>query len=140
MELRIKGPHIMPRYYRANELNKEAFDEEGFFRTGDAVRWVDPQRPIEGLEYSGRIAEDFKLLSGTWVQASIVRRDLVAALAPLVADAVICAPESSVARRAGVARHAPDQRRVRAATRAETRGIQQSLAKAARARSRACSC
>jgi feruloyl-CoA synthase len=73
-------------------LNKQAFDEEGYFKTCDAVRWVDPQRPIEGLEYSGRIAEDFKLLSGTWVQASIVRRDLVAALAPLVADAVITAP------------------------------------------------
>jgi len=92
MELRIKGPQIMPRYYRADDLNKEAFDEEGYFRTGDAVRWVNPQQPIEGLEYSGRIAEDFKLLSGTWVQASIVRRDLVAALAPLVMDAVITAP------------------------------------------------
>ena len=92
MELRINGPHIMRCYYRSDELNKEAFDEEGYFRTGDAVRWVDAQRPIEGLEYSGRIAEDFKLLSGTWVQASILRRDLVAALAPLVADAVITAP------------------------------------------------
>jgi len=92
MELRIKGPQIMPRYYRADDLNREAFDDEGFFRTGDAVRWVNPQQPIEGLEYSGRIAEDFKLLSGTWVQASIVRRDLVAALAPLVMDAVITAP------------------------------------------------
>jgi feruloyl-CoA synthase len=92
MELRIKGPHVMACYFRAEDLNKDAFDEEGFFKTGDAVRWVDPQQPIEGLEYSGRIAEDFKLLSGTWVQASILRRDLVAALAPLVADAVICAP------------------------------------------------
>ena len=92
MELRIKGPHVMPRYYRDDALNALAFDEEGFFKTGDAVRWVDPQRPIEGLEYSGRIAEDFKLLSGTWVQASILRRDLVAALAPLVVDAVITAP------------------------------------------------
>jgi feruloyl-CoA synthase len=92
MELRIKGPQIMPCYYRADELNKQAFDEEGFFRTGDAVRWVTAQQPLDGLEYSGRIAEDFKLLSGTWVQASILRRDLVAALAPLVADAVITAP------------------------------------------------
>jgi feruloyl-CoA synthase len=91
-ELRIKGPHVMPYYYRNDELNREAFDEEGFFRTGDAVRWVNAQHPIEGLEYAGRTAEDFKLLSGTWVQASILRRDLVAALAPLVADAVICAP------------------------------------------------
>ncbi len=92
LELRIKGPHVMPRYYRNDALNLEAFDAEGFFRTGDAVRFLDPERPIEGLEYAGRIAEDFKLLSGTWVQASILRRDLVAALAPWVADAVITAP------------------------------------------------
>jgi feruloyl-CoA synthase len=93
MELRIKGPHIMSGYFRADALNAAAFDEEGYFRTGDAVRWVDPARPIEGLEFAGRIAEDFKLLSGTWVQASIVRRDLVEALQPFVSDAVICAPD-----------------------------------------------
>jgi feruloyl-CoA synthase len=92
MEMRIKGPNVMPSYYRAPELDAQAFDEEGYFRTGDAVRWVDPQRPIEGLEFAGRIAEDFKLLSGTWVPASIIRRDLVEALAPYVMDAVICAP------------------------------------------------
>jgi feruloyl-CoA synthase len=92
MELRIKGPHIMSGYHKADALNAAAFDEEGYFRTGDAVRWVDPARPIEGLEFAGRIAEDFKLLSGTWVQASIVRRDLVEALQPYVSDAVICAP------------------------------------------------
>jgi feruloyl-CoA synthase len=93
MELRIQGPHILPCYYRNEALNAAAFDEEGFFRTGDAVRWVDPQRPIEGLEFAGRISEDFKLLSGTWVQATLVRRDLVEALQPFVADAVICAPD-----------------------------------------------
>ena len=93
MELRIKGPHIMSGYYKADALNAAAFDEEGYFRTGDAVRWVDPARPIEGLEFAGRIAEDFKLLSGTWAQASIVRRDLVEALQPYVSDAVICAPD-----------------------------------------------
>jgi len=93
MELRIKGPHIMSGYYKADALNAAAFDEEGYFRTGDAVRWVDPQLPIEGLEFAGRTAEDFKLLSGTWVQASIVRRDLVEALQPYVSDAVICAPD-----------------------------------------------
>jgi len=53
MELRIKGPHIMSGYYKADALNAAAFDEEGYFRTGDAVRWVDPQRPIEGLEFAG---------------------------------------------------------------------------------------
>ena len=93
MELRIKGPHVMSGYYRADALNAAAFDEEGYFRTGDSVRWVDAARPIEGLEFAGRIAEDFKLLSGTWVQAGIVRRDLVEALQPLVSDAVICAPD-----------------------------------------------
>lgn len=92
LELRIKGPQIMRGYYRADALNAEAFDEEGYFKTGDAVRWVNPQRPIEGLEFAGRLAEDFKLLSGTWVQSSIVRRDLVEALQPLVFDAVITAP------------------------------------------------
>jgi feruloyl-CoA synthase len=93
MELRIKGPHVMSGYYKADALNAAAFDEEGYFGTGDAVRWVDPQQPIEGLEFAGRIAEDFKLLTGTWVQASIVRRDLVEALQPQVSDAVICAPD-----------------------------------------------
>jgi feruloyl-CoA synthase len=93
MELRIKGIHVMPGYYKADALNAAAFDEEGYFRTGDAVRWVDAARSIEGLEFAGRIAEDFKLLSGTWVQASIVRRDLVDALQPYVSDAVICAPD-----------------------------------------------
>jgi feruloyl-CoA synthase len=92
MELRIKGPQVMRGYYKAEALNAAAFDEEGFFKTGDAVRWVDALRPIEGLEFAGRTAEDFKLLSGTWVQASIVRRDLVEALQPYVMDAVICAP------------------------------------------------
>jgi feruloyl-CoA synthase len=93
MELRIKGPQIMSGYYGDDALNAAAFDEERYFKTGDAVRWVDPQRPIEGLEFAGRIAEDFKLLSATWVQASIVRRDLVEALQPYVSDAVICAPD-----------------------------------------------
>lgn len=92
LEVRIKGPHVLPRYHRDDALNAAAFDEEGFFRTGDAARWINPENPIEGLEYAGRIAEDFKLLSGAWVQGSIVRRDLVAALQPLVSDAVICAP------------------------------------------------
>jgi feruloyl-CoA synthase len=93
LELRIKGPQIMKGYYKDAALNEAAFDDEGYFKTGDAVRWVDPQRPIEGLEFAGRIAEDFKLLSATWVQASIVRRDLVEALQPYVMDALICAPD-----------------------------------------------
>ncbi len=93
LEMRIKGPQIMRGYYEDDALNAAAFDEEGYFITGDAVRWVDADRPIEGLEFAGRTAEDFKLLSATWVQASLVRRDLVEALQPYVSDAVICAPD-----------------------------------------------
>jgi feruloyl-CoA synthase len=93
LEMRIKGPQIMQGYYKDEALNAAAFDEEGYFITGDAVRWVDPDKPLEGLEFAGRTAEDFKLLSATWVQASIVRRDLVEALQPFVSDAVICAPD-----------------------------------------------
>jgi feruloyl-CoA synthase len=93
LEMRIRGPQIMQGYYKDEALNAAAFDEEGYFITGDAVRWVDPDKPIEGLEFAGRTAEDFKLLSATWVQASLVRRDLVEALQPLVSDAVICAPD-----------------------------------------------
>lgn len=114
MELRIKGPQIMRGYYRDEGLNAAAFDDEGFFKTGDAVRWVDPQRPLEGLEFAGRIAEDFKLLSATWVQASIVRRDLVEALQPYVSDAVICAPDRPYLG-ALVWLAAPENERVRAA-------------------------
>jgi feruloyl-CoA synthase len=114
MELRIKGPQVMSGYYKADALNAAAFDEEGFFKTGDAVRWVDVERPIEGLEFAGRTAEDFKLLSGTWVQASIVRRDLVEALQPLVMDAVICAPDRAWLG-AMVWLTAPDDAAVRAA-------------------------
>jgi feruloyl-CoA synthase len=91
-ELRIKGPPIMSGYYRDEALTAAAFDEEGYFCTGDTVRWSDPSNPAEGLEYAGRTAEDFKLVSGTWVQGSLIRRDLVTALQPFVADAVICAP------------------------------------------------
>ncbi len=93
LEMRIKGPQIMRGYYKDDALNAAAFDEEGYFITGDAVRWVDADHPLEGFEFAGRIAEDFKLLSATWVQASIIRRDLVEALQPYVSDAVISAPD-----------------------------------------------
>jgi feruloyl-CoA synthase len=93
MELRIKGPHVMAGYHADEGLNAAVFDEEGYFATGDTVRWVNEQRPDDGLEYAGRLAEDFKLQSGTWVQGTIVRRDLVAAMQPFVSDAVICAPD-----------------------------------------------
>jgi feruloyl-CoA synthase len=92
-EMRIKGPQIMVRYHRNDPLNAAAFDDEGFFRTGDAVRWIDPRQPLSGLEFAGRLAEDFKLQSGTWVQAGNLRRELLEALQPLVAELVIAAPD-----------------------------------------------
>jgi feruloyl-CoA synthase len=92
-EMRIKGPQIMVRYHRDNQLNTAAFDEEGFFRTGDAVRWIDAKQPLSGLEFAGRLAEDFKLQSGTWVQAGNLRRELLEMLQPLVNELVIAAPD-----------------------------------------------
>lgn len=93
LELRIRGPQIMAGYLNRPDLNAEAFDEEGFFRTGDAVRWIDPKAPAAGLEFAGRVAEDFKLQSGTWVQSSILRLALLDALQPLVTDLVIAGPD-----------------------------------------------
>ena len=88
-EIRIKGPSVMVRYHRAPEKTSEAFDEEGYFITGDAVRFVDPANPGKGLRFDGRISEDFKLLTGTWVRASALRLELLGALAPLAADVII---------------------------------------------------
>ncbi len=88
-ELRSKGPQIMPEYFKNPAATEAAFDEEGFFLTGDAVRWVDESDPTQGLVFAGRVAEDFKLLNGTWVHTGALRNALVSALSPLVADVVI---------------------------------------------------
>ena len=92
-ELRVKGPNIMPGYYRNPEANAQAFDEEGFFRTGDAARWVDEARPEAGIVFAGRLAEEFKLASGTWVRATTLRTQLIDALRPFVRDLVVAAPD-----------------------------------------------
>ncbi len=92
-ELRVKGPNIMPGYYRNPEATAEAFDEEGFFRTGDAARWVDESRPEAGIAFAGRLSEEFKLSSGTWVRATTLRTQLIDALQPYVRDLVIAAPD-----------------------------------------------
>jgi feruloyl-CoA synthase len=92
-ELRVKGPNVMPGYYKDPDANAAAFDEEGFFRTGDAARWVDEDRPVAGLVFAGRLAEEFKLASGTWVRATVLRTQLIDALQPYVRDLVIAAPD-----------------------------------------------
>jgi feruloyl-CoA synthase len=88
-EIRYKGPNITPGYWRAPQETAEAFDEEGFFRTGDAVLWIDPQDLHKGLKFDGRIAEDFKLATGTFVSVGPLRAKIIAAGAPYVQDAVI---------------------------------------------------
>jgi feruloyl-CoA synthase len=88
-EARLKGPNITPGYWRRPDLTKEAFDEEGYYKIGDAVKFVDATDPSQGLLFDGRLAEDFKLLSGTWVSAGALRAQLVDHCAPLVRDAVI---------------------------------------------------
>jgi feruloyl-CoA synthase len=89
LELRVKGPGVTPGYYERADLTAAAFDEEGFFRMGDAGKLVDPDDPAQGLTFDGRIAEDFKLASGTWVHVGALRTAAVAAGAPYVQDAVV---------------------------------------------------
>ena len=88
-EIRFRGPHVMPGYWRAPDQTREAFDEEGFYRTGDAVRWLDAANPQRGLFFDGRTAEDFKLSSGTFVSVGPLRAKIIAAGEPCVQDAVV---------------------------------------------------
>ncbi len=88
-EIRYRGPNITPGYWRGEEATAEAFDEEGFFCTGDAVQWIDPNDIHQGLRFDGRIAEDFKLATGTFVSVGPMRARIAAAGAPYVQDAVI---------------------------------------------------
>jgi feruloyl-CoA synthase len=89
LEARFRGPSITPGYWRAPELTRAAFDEEGYYRTGDAMRFLDPEDPAQGLEFDGRLSEDFKLTTGTWVSVGPLRARLAAAAAPYVQDSVI---------------------------------------------------
>jgi len=89
LEMRIKGPHITPGYWRQPELTAQAFDEDGWYRLGDAFVFADPGDPAKGLLYRGRVAEDFKLATGTWVHVGPLRAALIAHFAPLLRDVVI---------------------------------------------------
>lgn len=88
-EVRYRGPNITPGYWRSPEATAEAFDEEGFFCTGDAVKWIDDNDIHRGLRFDGRIAEDFKLATGTFVSVGPLRAKIIAAGAPYVQDAVL---------------------------------------------------
>jgi feruloyl-CoA synthase len=89
LEVRARGPNVTPGYWRQPELTAAAFDDEGFYIFGDAIRPVDPNDFHAGFDFDGRIAEDFKLASGTWVSVGPLRARFVAACAPLVRDVVI---------------------------------------------------
>ena len=89
LEVRVKGPHVTPGYYRRADLTQAAFDEDGYYRIGDAVRLADPNDASRGVVFDGRVAEDFKLATGTWVHVGAVRIRLIAAGDPVIQDAVI---------------------------------------------------
>jgi feruloyl-CoA synthase len=89
LEVRVRGPNVTPGYWKAPELTAQAFDAEGFYLIGDAVTFADPARPELGLFFDGRVAEDFKLNSGTWVSVGTLRVAGIAALAPLAQDIVV---------------------------------------------------
>jgi feruloyl-CoA synthase len=89
LEVRAKGPNVTPGYWRQPELTAKAFDDEGFYKFGDALKPVDPDNIDAGLDFDGRIAEDFKLASGTWVSVGPLRARFVGICAPLVRDVVI---------------------------------------------------
>jgi feruloyl-CoA synthase len=89
LEVRVRGPNVTPGYWKAPDLTAQAFDAEGFYLIGDAVTFADPDRPELGLFFDGRVAEDFKLNSGTWVNVGTLRVAGIAALAPLVQDIVV---------------------------------------------------
>lgn len=88
LEARVRGPNVTPGYWRRPDLTAAAFDEEGFYRLGDALRFVDPDDVAQGFCFDGRVKEDFKLATGTWVSVGPLRARFIAHFAPLVRDIV----------------------------------------------------
>ncbi len=93
LEARLRGPHITPGYWRQDELTKAAFDAEGYYKLGDALKFVDPNKPNIGLLFDGRLAEDYKLSTGTWVSVGPLRARFIDHFAPYVRDVVLGAPD-----------------------------------------------
>jgi feruloyl-CoA synthase len=89
LEMRVKGPNVTAGYLGNDAATQAAFDEEGFYCMGDAVKFVDPDNLEEGLQFNGRISENFKLTSGTWVQTGEVRVGAITAISPLGQDAAV---------------------------------------------------
>jgi feruloyl-CoA synthase len=89
MEARVRGPNVTPGYWKDDQLTAAAFDDEGFYRLGDAMEFVDPSDPAQGLVFDGRLAEDFKLSTGTWVSVGPLRAKILAQAAGFAQDVVI---------------------------------------------------
>jgi len=89
LEIRVRGANVSPGYWKRPDLTAEAFDADGFYRPGDAARLADPAEPVRGIVFDGRIGENFKLGSGTWVTTGALRIAVIAAGAPVIEDAVI---------------------------------------------------
>ena len=89
LEVRVRGPNVMPRYYKNPMLTEEAFDEEGFYCIGDAGKLEDPLNPIKGIVFDGRVSENFKLSTGTWVSVGNLRTTIVACAGNVIQDLVI---------------------------------------------------
>jgi feruloyl-CoA synthase len=89
LEMRVRGPNVTPGYYKRQDLARAAFDEDGFYKIGDAGKLADPNDPSRGILFDGRVAEDFKLLTGSWVNAGTIRVAAIAAGAPVIQDAVV---------------------------------------------------
>jgi feruloyl-CoA synthase len=87
--MRVRGPNVTPGYHKREDLTREAFDEEGFYKIGDAGKLADPDDPAKGILFDGRVAEDFKLLTGSWVSTGTLRVAAIAAGAPVIQDAVV---------------------------------------------------
>jgi feruloyl-CoA synthase len=95
LEVRVKGPTVTPGYHKRPDLTKAAFDVEGFYSLGDAAKFIDENDPAQGLVFDGRVTEDFKLDTGTWVSAGTLRAHSVAAASPLIFDCVVCGQDKS---------------------------------------------
>ena len=93
LEARLRGPHITPGYWRQDKLTRDAFDAEGFYKLGDALRFADPDDPGKGFLFDGRIAEDYKLSTGTWVSVGPLRARFLDHFAPYVRDVVFAGPD-----------------------------------------------
>ncbi|MES1989803.1 MAG: AMP-binding protein [Pseudomonadota bacterium] len=95
MEVRVRGACITPGYYKNPEKTRDAYDEEGFYCLGDGARFVDDANPIEGIVFDGRVAEDFKLSTGTWVSAGKLRVDVLASVGTVLQDALVAGLDKS---------------------------------------------